>query len=275
MNYLKSTFRYLKDHFLRMFAYCIVPALVLGLISSPVSLVRMLSQNQYDNNVSFSEIFLGATDLNKPYKIVIMILAFIIYAVFAAVCVGSVQHKMRYGHFYKINVHNFFKNVNGYFLPMAKGMLVLMVLMELLGLFTSIFVFFWSKVISVKWVAIGLCVATTIGFLAAFFFVASLLTLVVPNMTIRGFGLFKSIKLSSVTVLNNFAKIIPALVLPIVVAYVPLVIVNIFNVNVLSQILDILFYLFAFMYYHVLLYVVYFDLEDVKTEQIGENNYWG
>ena len=85
MTYLKSTFRYLKEHFLRMFAYCILPALVLGLVSSPVSLVKLLMRAQLDQTVSFSEIFLNGTDLNKPYKLGIMILAFLLYVFCAAV----------------------------------------------------------------------------------------------------------------------------------------------------------------------------------------------
>ena len=50
---------------------------------------------------------------------------------------------------------------------------------------------------------------------------------------------------------------------------------NAFHINVLTQILDVLFYLFALMYYHVLMYVVFFDIEDVEVADINENNYWG
>ena len=57
--------------------------------------------------------------------------------------------------------------------------------------------------------------------------------------------------------------------------YIPLIVVNAFHINVLTQILDVLFYLFALMYYHVLMYVVFFDIEDVEVADINENNYWG
>lgn len=275
MSYIKSTFGYLKDHFLRMLAFCFLPALLLGLVSSPVSLIRLLFSNQLDGSVSFSEIFLTGTDLNKPYKLVVMIIAFLLYCVCAAACVGSVQHKMRYGQFYRFNAHNFFKLVNNNFLPVAKGMIVLMVLMELLGIVTTLFVFFWSKVVAIKAVTIVLCTLTVIVFVGLFLFVASLLVLTIPNMTMRGFGLFKSIRLSWITVLNKCKTVLPAATLPVVIAYIPLVIVNAFHVMVLTQILDVLFYLFALMYYHVLMYFIFFDLEDVEVADANQNNYWG
>ena len=275
MTYLKSTFRYLKEHFLRMFAYCILPALVLGLVSSPVTLVKLLMRAQLDQTVSFSEIFLNGTDLNKPYKLGIMILAFLLYVFCAAACVGSIQHKMRYGYFYKFNSHNLFKLINNNFLPVAKGMLAFMVLMELLGIVTTVFVFFWSKVVAIKEVTIVLCVLTVIVFVGLFLFCASMLVLTIPNMTMRGFGFFKSLKLSWTAVLKKAKHVLPSVTLPAVIAYIPLIVVNAFHINVLTQILDVLFYLFALMYYHVFMYVVFFDIEDVEVADINENNYWG
>lgn len=275
MSYIKKTFGYLKDNFVRMFAFCVLPAVVLGLVSSPVSLVKLLFSEQLDRTVSFSEVFLTGTDLNKPYKFGVMIFAFLLYAFFAAACVGSVQHKMRYGHFYKPNAHNFFRLVNNYFLPVAKGMLALMVLLEVLGIVTTLFVFFWSKVIPIKAVTIVLCTITVILFVGLFLFCVSMLVLTVPNMTMRGFGLFKSVRLSWTTSVNKYKKILPAVTLPVVISYVPLIIVNAFDINVLTQIMDVLFYLFALMYYHVLMYVIFCDLEDVEVADIDENNYWG
>lgn len=275
MAYLKATFGYLKDHFLRTLAYCILPAVLLGLASSPVSLINLLFSRQLDRTVSFSEVFLTGTDLDKPYKLGVMILAFILYAICAAAYVGSVQHKMRYGHFYKFSVHNFFRLVNNNFLPVAKGMLSLMVLMELLGIVTTLFVFFWTKVIAIKALNIALCAITVVVFVGLFLFVASMLILTIPNMTMRGFGLFKSIKLSWMTCINKFKRLVLPVIVPVVIAYIPLIVVNAFHINVLSQILDVLFYAFALMYYHVLMYVIFFDLEDVEVANINENNYWG
>lgn len=275
MSYIKSTFGYLKENFWRMLAYCILPALLLGLVSSPVSLVRLLFSDQLDRTVSFSEVFLTGTDLNKPYKLVVMIFAFLLYCVCAAGCVGSIQHKMRYGHFYKFSTHNFFKLVNNNFLPVAKGMITLMILMELLGIVTTLFVFFWSKVIAIKAVAIVLCTITVILFVGFFLIIASFLVLTIPNMTMRGFGLFKAIKLSWATSVNKWKTLLPPVILPVVIAYIPLIIVNAFDVIVLTQVLDVLFYAFALMYYHVLMYVIFFDLENVEVANINENNYWG
>ncbi len=275
MAYMKATFGYLKDHFLRALCFCALPALLLGLVSSPVSLISLLFSKQLDRTVSFSEVFLTGTDLDKPYKLVVMILAFILYAICAAAYVGSVQHKMRYGHFYKINAHNFFRLVNNNFLPVAKGMLSLMLMMEFLGIVTTLFVFFWSKVVAIQAVTIVLCTLSVLLFVGLFLFFASMLILTIPNMTMRGFGLFKSIKLSWMTSIKKFKQVVVPVIVPIVIAYIPLIVVNAFHINVLTQILDVLFYAFALMYYHVLMYVIFFDLENVEVANINENNYWG
>ena len=46
------------------------------------------------------------------------------------------------------------------------------------------------------------------------------------NMTMRGFGLFKSIKLSWSTCINKIGYVVPAATLPAVIAYIPLIVVN-------------------------------------------------
>lgn len=268
MRYLKSSFRYVGRHFVRMALYFIAPALVLGLVNSPVSLIRLLVNTDFGESLNFDEVFLGASDLDRGYKVALLVIGFVLYVVCASAAVGSVQHKMRYGQFYPLTVRQFFKKVNLYAIPMALGMIALMIMIELLGLFVTLFVFFWAKAISVTAGIIAMSAITVVVGVACFLCVATLFLFVIPNMTVKGFGFFKSIKRSVSEVVSRFGSLLVAVVLPTVAAYVPLCVIHAFNVPGLMQIADVLFYLFVFMYFHVLMFDAFFDMEDIEREDL-------
>ena len=268
MRYLKSSFRYVGRHFVRMALYFIAPALVLGLVNSPVSLIRLLVNTDFGESLNFDEVFLGASDLDRGYKVALLVIGFVLYVVCASAAVGSVQHKMRYGQFYPLTVRQFFKKVNLYAIPMALGMIALMIMIELLGLFVTLFVFFWAKAISVTAGIIAMSAITVVVGIACFLCVATLFLFVIPNMTVKGFGFFKSIKRSVSEVVSRFGSLLVAVVLPTVAAYVPLCVIHASNVPGLMQIADVLFYLFVFMYFHVLMFDAFFDMEDIEREDL-------
>ena len=268
MRYLKSSFRYVGRHFVRMALYFIAPALVLGLVNSPVSLIRLLVNTDFGESLNFDEVFLGASDLDRGYKVALLVLGFVLYVVCASAAVGSVQHKMRYGQFYPLTVRQFFKKVNLYAIPMALGMIALMIMIELLGLFVTLFVFFWAKAIPVTAGIIAMSAITVVVGIACFLCVATLFLFVIPNMTVKGFGFFKSIKRSVSEVVSRFGSLLVAVVLPTVAAYVRLCVIHAFNVPGLMQIADVLFYLFVFMYFHVLMFDAFFDMEDIEREDL-------
>ncbi len=263
MQYMNSSFRYIGRHFLRMLLYFIVPAVVLGVANSPVSLIRLLTQSDFGDSLGFDEVFFGASDLTEGWKIALVAVGFVLYVIFAAAAVGSVQHKMRYGEFYPISVRRFFRKVNANAISVTLGMIALMLMVELLGFFVSVFVFFWSQVMPGT-AALAMSAVTVVIGATCFMICATLFVFVIPNMTVKGYGFFTAIKRSVPAACANFGKLLASVVIPVIIAYIPPCLAYGFDVPVLKQITDILFYLFAFIYYHVLMYVAFFDVEDIE-----------
>ena len=268
MQYINSSFKYIGRHFLRMVLYFILPALVLGVANSPVSLIRLLTQTEYGDSLGFDEVFLGASDLTDGWKIALVAVGFVLYVVFASAAVGSVQHKMRYGEFYPVSVRRFFRKVNANAIPVTLGMIALMLMVELLGFFVSVFVFFWIEVISDAAVQIAMSAITVVIAVVCFLICATLFVFVIPNMTVKGYRFFTAIKRSVPMAAAHFGKLLTAVVLPTLGAYVLPCVAYGFDIPVFKQIADILFYLFAFIYFHVLMYVAFFDIEDIEREDL-------
>lgn len=267
MKYMTSSFRYIGRHLLRMVLYFIVPAVVLGVANSPVSLISLLINSDFGESLSFDEVFLGASDLTDGWKVALVVVGFVLYVVFASAAVGSIQHKMRYGEFYPVSVRRFFRKVNSNAIAITLGMIALMLMVELLGFFVSVFVFFWLQVMPAQ-AAMAMSAVTVVVGSACFLIVSTMLVLVIPNMTVKGYGFFDAIKKSVPTACSNFGRLLAAVVVPVIGAYVLPCIAYGFDVPVLKQITDILFYLFAFIYYHVLMYVAFFDIEDIEREDL-------
>lgn len=267
MQYMNSSFRYIGRHFWRMLLYFILPAIVLGAANSPVSLIKLLTQSDFGDLLSFDEVFLGASDLTDGWRVALVVLGFILYVVFASAAVGSIQHKMRYGEFYPVSARRFFRKVNANAIAITLGMVALMIMVELLGFFVSVFVFFWSQVMTGA-AALAMSAVTVVVGSACFMIVATMFVLVIPNMTVKGYGFFTAIRRSVPVACKNFGRLLAAVVIPVIIAYLPPCLAYGFDVPGLKQVTDVLFYLFAFIYYHVLMYVAFFDIEDIEREDL-------
>ena len=212
MQYMNSSFRYIGRHFWRMLLYFILPAIVLGAANSPVSLIKLLTQSDFGDSLSFDEVFLGASDLTDGWRVALVVLGFILYVVFASAAVGSIQHKMRYGEFYPVSARRFFRKVNANAIAITLGMVALMIMVELLGFFVSVFVFFWSQVMSGA-AALAMSAVTVVVGSACFMIVATMFVLVIPNMTVKGYGFFTAIRRSVPVACKNFGRLLAAVVI--------------------------------------------------------------
>ena len=97
----------------------------------------------------------------------------------------------------------------------------------------------------------------------------SLLT--VPNMTMKGFGLFKAFGHSVYSLSAKIFKVFGSILWIMFLACLPMVFLIIFpfkGANYLLALFSFLFYWLIASYIGVLVYVVYFDVEELEREDL-------
>lgn len=275
MKYIRSTFEYVKHNGLGLLLFSLIPSLLYALVIEPTKIFRFFLKLQTAGFSTFEQIFKAFNDIRNPWWLVLILGVVIVAAIPASAMVGSIERKMMYGADIKPTVHSVFKQVNNCYLPTLLCVFSLLICIQLLILLMCMFVFFWLKLGSAASIVLTVITAVVFGLICVF--LASFATLALPNMTVKGFGLFKAVKQSFIDTSRKIWRFFIALGLPLAVALIPLCLVSVFNFPgafVLRFIFAWGFFLLAHMYYFPLMYVAFFDVEEMEREDLKKNSYW-
>ncbi len=277
MKYLKLTYSFLKHNSLKMFLYALAPALLYPLVYNPAGIFNFLMSSSSQDVQSFGEIYKGIDSINGPGWILVFLLALIVGGVCLSAMAGSIQRRMRYGVEYRNSMGNFWNKVNSFFLPIVMITMVLTVLMQIFALLLSIFSFIWLKVASHA-VFIVLTVITMLVLLFVLMFVLCTFITTFPNMTIKGFGIFKSLSISVSETISHIFNIMLAIALPFVGLIIPVLLVNLLHFpgsGLLQYIVNVLYYEAVLMIGLPLVYTIFFDINDMEREDLATYKEWG
>ena len=277
MKYLKLTYSFLKHNSLKMFLYALAPALLYPLVYNPASIFNFLMESDDKDVHSFGEIYKAIDSINGPGWILIFLLALIVGGVCLSAMAGSIQRRMRYGVEYRNSMGNFWNKVNSLFLPIVMITIELTVLMQVFALLLSIFSFIWLKVAS-HTVFVVLTIVTMLILLFVLLLLVCLFITAFPNMTIKGFGIFKSISISVSETISHIFNIMLAIALPFVGLIIPVLLVNLLHFpgsGLLQYIVNVLYYEAVFMIGLPLVYTIFFDINDMEREDLATYKEWG
>lgn len=277
MKYLKLTYSFLKHNSLKMFLYALAPALLYPLVYNPASIFNFLMESDDKDVHSFGEIYKAIDSINGPGWILIFLLALIVGGVCLSAMAGSIQRRMRYGVEYRNSMGNFWNKVNSFFLPIVMITIELTVLMQVFALLLSIFSFIWLKVAS-HTVFVVLTIVTMLILLFVLLLLVCLFITAFPNMTIKGFGIFKSISISVSETISHIFNIMLAIALPFVGLIIPVLLVNLLHFpgsGLLQYIVNVLYYEAVFMIGLPLVYTIFFDINDMEREDLATYKEWG
>lgn len=277
MKYLKLTYSFLKHNSLKMFLYALAPALLYPLVYNPASIFNFLVGSGDKDVQGFGEIYKAIDSINGPGWIFVFLLALIVGGVCLSAMAGSIQRRMRYGVEYRNSMGNFWNKVNSFFLPIVMITIELTAIMQIFALLLSIFSFIWLKVASHA-VFIVLTVITIFVLLFVLLLVVSLFITSFPNMTIKGFGVFKSLSISVGETVSHIFNIMLAIALPFVGFIIPVLLVNLLQFpgsGLLHYIVNVLYYEAVFMIGLPLVYTIFFDINDMEREDLATYKEWG
>lgn len=273
MTYSLATLKYLRRNFLRSFGFTLLPAVLLGIFAQPLSMMQVIvsigkKEHSYD---SFLDIFKTINYIDKPLRFVFIVIVMVIAVLFVSILVGSTRQKMRYGSYMSGRARNFVGHINDNFLPVFKYMIVLFISLEMIAVLLSTFLYTSIKLFTN---ALPACIVSTVLFVLCELWFLAMTSLTIPNMTMKGYRLGKAMGMSVYQLNAKAFRVFFAMIWPFILLAAPLVLLIVFPFNYMKLVLaifSVLFYWVLLTYISVLMYVVYFDAEELEREdQKGE-----
>lgn len=262
MKYMKLTFEYLFKNIWYVLLLCIVPGVLLGLLTDPTSMFHYIVNIGNLSNPTYGDIFLSATELNWiSFGIGIIVIP--IVAMFISALCGIESKHMRLG---VKNYRNFFKRVNNNIMYVGLVGLMLIIALELMGIIFTSFAFLWAKVISSTAIAIALNLIIAGVLMILMLFLFSWCIIWLPTMTITGLNPKRALVQTMVNVRGKkLFKLFISVVLPLIPIFGISCTLTYFDIK-FRKIFYIVAYTFMFMYYVTLMYTSYCEICDIDRE---------
>ncbi len=273
MTYSLATLKFYKRNFFRCMGFTLIPALLLGIFAQPFSMMYVIVSigRKEQTYTSFIEIFRKINYVDKPLHFIFILFIMVLSVLFVSILVGSTRQKMRYGSYMTGKTRNFLGHINDNFTAVFKYVILLFVALEIISILLSTFLYTSVKLFKN---ALPACIVSTVLFtLCALWFLA-MTSLAIPNMTMKGYGISKSIGMSIYELSARSFKVFFAMIWIFIILAAPMVLLIIFpfkHMNILLGVFSVLFYWVLINYIVILMYVVYFDVEEIEREdQKGE-----
>ena len=268
MSYSKMTLDYMRHNFLKSMAALFIPAVLMGLLIDPLSLLDIVvsigrKENTYN---SFIDIFTKLNDFTGIGRLVLILFVLLVTIIFVSITSGYNRQRMRYGKVGKLN--NIGEFLNDQFVPVFKYALFIFVSLEVMAILLSTFLYTAIKVLKN---ALPACIILAALFLLIELFLIALSLLSIPNMTMKGYGLFKSLAQSVNSLSAKSIKLFFAMLWLIILLMLPTMFIIIFpfeNMKYVLKIFSCLFYWVMISYLSVMTYIVYFDVEELEREDL-------
>ena len=268
MSYSKMTLDYMRHNFLKSMAALFIPAVLMGLVIDPLSILDIIvsigrKENTYNN---FIDIFSKLNDFTGVGRLVLILFLLLVTVIFVSVTSGYNRQRMRYGNDGKLK--NIGEYLNDHFLPVAKYALFIFVSLEIVAILLSTFLYTAIKVLKN---ALPACIILSALFLLLELYLITLSLLAIPNMTMKGYGLFKSLAQSVNSLSAKSIKLFFAMLWVIILLMLPTALIIIFpfqNMKYVLKIFSCIFYWVLISYLSVMTYIVYFDVEELEREDL-------
>ena len=276
---------YIKNNWLSVLLHIIVPAILYTAFILPTSSFEYIVKNISTLDVrNAMDVFITINDGSKfsswQYILSYVSLIVVTLVVFGSY-IGNIQNKMRYGKTVYGGFKGVFKRANETLFAAIRAGIFLMAAMELYALIMSVVIFVVIKTTTIEWLRIFWVSLIGAGLIVAMFYGCAWVSCALPNMTMRNEGLFKSVGRSMKMVGDKQIKIFGAFIVPLVISYVPLLVCSACDIffdhlvlTIVKYIVICAFYVFSFAYYIVLMYVVFFDINEIEREDLNLENKW-
>ena len=270
MRFSRMTLSYVKHNFLKSMGLMLIPTVLLGILINPLNIVEIIVSvgKKEETYNSFLDIYRKINGYTGPWRFSFLVISVIVSIIFLSLLSGYVRQKMRYGLDSRGRWSMIGSHLNDNFIPVLKYLLMLFVSLEILAILLSTFLYTTIKIFKN---ALPVCLILAFVFLMLEVLFMSMSLLTVPNMTMKGFGLFKAFGHSVYSLSAKTFKVFGSILWIMLIMSVPMVFLILFPFNGAKYLIALVSFLFYWMvasYIGVLVYVVYFDVEELEREDL-------
>ncbi len=253
--------------------FTLIPAVLLGIFAQPFSMMYVIVSigRKEQTYTSFIDIFKKINYVDRPWQYVFILFIAVLSMLCVSILVGSTRQKMRYGSYMTGRSKNFWGHINDNFLAVFKYTIILFISLEIVSILLSTFLYTSIKLFSN---ALPACIISTVIFAVCELWFLSMTSLAIPNMTMKGYGIGKSLGASVYELSARSFRVFFAILWVFILFSAPMILLIIFPfkyMRILLAVFSIVFYWVIINYVIILMYVVYFDVEEIEREdQKGE-----
>lgn len=253
--------------------FTLIPAILLGCFAPPFSMVDVIVSigRKEQTYTSFIDIFAKINYVDNPWRFIVILVSFLISVLFVCLLVGSTRQKMRYGTYTVGRGKNFIGHINDNFLAVLKYSFLIFVALEVVTILLSTFLYTSIKIFSD---ALAACIVSTVLFAVCALWFLSMTSLAIPYMTMKGYGIGKALGASVYELSARSFRVFFAILWIFLIFSAPMILIMIFPFKfsrALMTFFSVIFYWVFINYVIILMYVVYFDVEEIEREdQKGE-----
>ena len=284
-KYFNLTLDYYKRNWVSVILHVIFVALIYTYFISPTSSFEYIMKNIETLDVLHAwEIFAQINDGSKWTSWQYIVFYFLVIAITIIVFssfIGNIQNKMRYGKTIYNGIGGVFRRTNENLFATLRAGIVLIISMEFFALLMSAVIYFAIKVSSLAAVRIILVCLLGVIIIGLMFYGVAWISCALPNMTMRNEGVFVSIKRSMAMMKDKELKVFGLFIIPLIIAFIPMLICTGFDIvydhiilTIFRYVCNFGFYMFAFSYYIILMYVIFFDVNEIEREDLNLENKW-
>ncbi len=282
---VKRTFSYIKHNWLSVYVHALIVSIIFTIFVNPTSsfdyIVTEIATLKFENVL---EIFVIINDGSKwnnwQYVIMFFAIAVVSLIVFSSF-IGQVQNKMRYGQPLYHGIKGILKRTNEFLFATLRALITVAFAMEVFAILMSLVLYFAVSVIHNTIAKIVVVLLFSILIVTGYMYGLAWFSCVLPNMTMRNTGLLSSIKSSVNMVKDKVNRIFLDLGLPLLLFYIPILIISGFDIvynhvilTITRYIVNFAFYMFSFTYYITYMYCLFFDLNEIEREDLNEHSKW-
>ncbi len=270
MSYSKMSFDFIRRNFLRSMGVMLIPTVLLGILLQPMNIVEIIVSigKKEETYHSFIDIYRKINGYTGAWRFSFIVITIVLSIIFLSLLSGFIRQKMRYGLDSRGKWSMIGSHLNDNFVPVLKYLLLLFLSLEVLAVLLSTFLYTTIKIFDN---ALPMCLILSFLFLLIELLFLAMSLLTVPNMTMKGFGLFKAFGHSVYSLNSKIIRVFFSIIWVAVLMCLPIVILIIFpfkGASILLALFSFLFYWTLASYIGVLVYVVYFDVEELEREDL-------
>lgn len=270
LKYLRMTLSYTNGRNWYLLLVSLIPSVLIAFMITPTGALDFLFRFGDFYDASFGELLLEVSGINRNFYWLGFI-GIIVVPFFASVLIGAVERHMRVGEF-SLGFSRVRSRLNFNFATSLKFFFSVMTIFFVLKFLQGIMFYMFCRTMGRVW-ALVMSVSLYVAFFFLGLYISALMVLWVPTMLQTGLGSVKSLGLAVRQGSRYSLMSMGILLVPVLPMMIFMIVNSALELNI-SIIINAAMLTVCTVYYIVLMYTLFFDINGIEREDLKKINIW-